>query len=249
MVRGVVAAAPRPVHPARHHLPRRPRARPRPRSAATPSAGFVAVTLPERPHKIGFPSIFDDAWDPVIRACAETDTVICLHVGSSGMADVAPGAPLGPIGATLFGQLALTVVRRVGVVGLAGAIPGPEDRDVGGRARLGRDAARPPRLHRRPLRATCRTGSAPTAARPTCCGATSGSARSTTRRRSTPATASASSTSCSRSTTRTATARGPTRRPSSSSYWGHIPDDELRLMTHANAAAAFRHPLPPVTRP
>ena len=51
--------------------------------------GFVAVTLPERPHQIGFPSIFDEYWDPVMRACADTDTVICLHVGSSGMADVA----------------------------------------------------------------------------------------------------------------------------------------------------------------
>jgi hypothetical protein len=32
-------------------------------------------------------------------------------------------------------------------------------------------------------------------------------------------------------------------------HWGHIPDDELRLMTHANAAALFRQPLPEVTRP
>ena len=34
-----------------------------------------------------------DYWDPIIEACAETDTVICLHVGSSGMADFPPGAP------------------------------------------------------------------------------------------------------------------------------------------------------------
>ena len=27
-------------------------------------------------------------------------------------------------------------------------------------------------------------------------------------------------------------------------HWGHVPDDELRLMTHANAAKLFRHPLP-----
>ena len=27
-------------------------------------------------------------------------------------------------------------------------------------------------------------------------------------------------------------------------HWGHIPDDELRLMTHANAAALFRQPAP-----
>ena len=28
--------------------------------------GFVAVHLPERPHQIGFPSLFDDYWDPII---------------------------------------------------------------------------------------------------------------------------------------------------------------------------------------
>jgi hypothetical protein len=32
-------------------------------------------------------------------------------------------------------------------------------------------------------------------------------------------------------------------------HWGHVPDHELRLMTHQNAAALFRHPLPEVTRP
>jgi predicted TIM-barrel fold metal-dependent hydrolase len=70
--------------------------------------GFVTVSLPERPHRIGFPSIFDEHWDPIIRACAETGTVISLHVGSSGMADFAPGCPPLQIGATLFGQLSLT---------------------------------------------------------------------------------------------------------------------------------------------
>lgn len=46
--------------------------------------GFVAVTLPENPSYIGLPSIHDRWWDPVLAACEETDTVICLHTGSSG---------------------------------------------------------------------------------------------------------------------------------------------------------------------
>lgn len=46
--------------------------------------GFVAVTLPENPVYIGLPSIHDPWWDPVLAACEETDTVICLHTGSSG---------------------------------------------------------------------------------------------------------------------------------------------------------------------
>src|SRR6478672_6183993 len=33
--------------------------------------GFVAVSLSERPHKVGFPGIFDEYWDPVMRACEE----------------------------------------------------------------------------------------------------------------------------------------------------------------------------------
>jgi predicted TIM-barrel fold metal-dependent hydrolase len=70
--------------------------------------GFKAVTLPERPHRIGLPSIFEDYWEPVIRACAETDTVIALHVGSSGMPDFPKGCPAMQLGATLFGQLSLT---------------------------------------------------------------------------------------------------------------------------------------------
>jgi len=70
--------------------------------------GFRSVTLPERPHRIDLPSIFTDYWEPIIRACAETDTVISLHVGSSGMSDFPEGCPAMQLGATLFGQLSLT---------------------------------------------------------------------------------------------------------------------------------------------
>jgi hypothetical protein len=62
---------------------------------------------PERPHRIGLPSLFSGHWDPIIAACAEIGTVISLHVGSSGMNEHAPGAPRLQIGATLFGQLSL----------------------------------------------------------------------------------------------------------------------------------------------
>src|ERR1700724_3791915 len=55
--------------------------------------GFRSVTLPERPLRIGFPSIFEDYWEPIIAACAETGTVISLHVGSSGMGEFPKGCP------------------------------------------------------------------------------------------------------------------------------------------------------------
>jgi hypothetical protein len=32
-------------------------------------------------------------------------------------------------------------------------------------------------------------------------------------------------------------------------YWGHLPVEELRLLTHRNAAALYRHPLPEVCLP
>jgi predicted TIM-barrel fold metal-dependent hydrolase len=52
--------------------------------------GYRAVSLPESPHRIGLPSIFTDYWDPIIRACADTDTVVCLHIGSSGLTPLPP---------------------------------------------------------------------------------------------------------------------------------------------------------------
>ncbi len=69
--------------------------------------GFVAVTLPEQPHRVGMEPIFSPWWEPVIRACSETDTVICLHVGSTGVVDMPNGSPMVPLAATLFGQLSL----------------------------------------------------------------------------------------------------------------------------------------------
>ncbi len=55
--------------------------------------GFTAVTLPEQPHRLGYPSLHSGYWDPILRACEETDTVICLHVGSSGVNPTADDAP------------------------------------------------------------------------------------------------------------------------------------------------------------
>ncbi len=69
--------------------------------------GFTAVTLPEQPHEVGFPSVFDDYWEPIVRACAETETVLNLHVGSAGFAKTPPGAPTLELGSTLFQAMAL----------------------------------------------------------------------------------------------------------------------------------------------
>ena len=109
--------------------------------------GFKSVALPERPHRIGFPSLFDEYWKPIIEACAETETVISLHVGSSGVADHAPGAPSLALGATLFGQLSLTACAGMAVVGVGCPLPRVEDRHVRGWHRMGGHAPRPTGQH------------------------------------------------------------------------------------------------------
>lgn len=45
--------------------------------------GCHAVTFSENPEKLGRPSWHSDYWDPFLDACQETNTVICLHIGSS----------------------------------------------------------------------------------------------------------------------------------------------------------------------
>jgi len=70
--------------------------------------GFRSVTMPERPHRIGLPPVFDTYWDPIIEACADTGTVISLHIGSCGQYE-RPPARLGlQLGATMNPALSLS---------------------------------------------------------------------------------------------------------------------------------------------
>jgi predicted TIM-barrel fold metal-dependent hydrolase len=69
--------------------------------------GFRAVTMPELPHWLGYPEVHSGYWDPILRACAETDTVICLHVGSSGMLPLPPTGPRFEKNITLFPAVSL----------------------------------------------------------------------------------------------------------------------------------------------
>jgi hypothetical protein len=50
---------------------------------ANAERGFKAVAFTENPEKLGLPSIHCGYWDPFFAACAETQTVVNLHVGSS----------------------------------------------------------------------------------------------------------------------------------------------------------------------
>ena len=42
------------------------------------------MSFSENPEGIGLPNIYSDHWDPFFAACEETETVLNLHVGSSG---------------------------------------------------------------------------------------------------------------------------------------------------------------------
>jgi predicted TIM-barrel fold metal-dependent hydrolase len=64
--------------------------------------GFKAVTFPESPDALGLPSLYDNDWDPIFAACAETGTVVCLHVGSSSRTrEPSPRSPV-DAGAIMF---------------------------------------------------------------------------------------------------------------------------------------------------
>ena len=61
---------------------------------ANAALGFRAVSFPEFPAQLGYPSIFTDYWDPFFNACEETGTVVCLHTGASAWAPLpSPGPP------------------------------------------------------------------------------------------------------------------------------------------------------------
>lgn len=45
--------------------------------------GCHAVTFSENPEKLGLPSFHNAHWDPFWKACSDTGTVVCLHIGSS----------------------------------------------------------------------------------------------------------------------------------------------------------------------
>lgn len=73
--------------------------------------GFKAISFSEGPHHLGLPSIHSGHWDPLIAACAETGTVVNLHVGSSGSSpSTAPDAPPDTVGVLFFGYAMFAAV-------------------------------------------------------------------------------------------------------------------------------------------
>jgi predicted TIM-barrel fold metal-dependent hydrolase len=55
--------------------------------------GAKAITFTEAPHNIGLPSFHTDHWDPVFAAAQDADLPLCMHFGSGGTPNIAPGGP------------------------------------------------------------------------------------------------------------------------------------------------------------
>lgn len=73
--------------------------------------GFKAVAFTEAPEKLGLPSLHTGYWDPFIEACEETETVVCLHVGSSSSTPVTSSdAPPDTVGVLFFGYAMFAAV-------------------------------------------------------------------------------------------------------------------------------------------
>jgi predicted TIM-barrel fold metal-dependent hydrolase len=57
--------------------------------------GCHSLTFTENPAALGLPSFHSDHWDPVWRALADEETILNVHLGSSGkLAITAPDAPM-----------------------------------------------------------------------------------------------------------------------------------------------------------
>jgi predicted TIM-barrel fold metal-dependent hydrolase len=65
--------------------------------------GFKAVSFTESPAQLGLPSLHTSYWDPIMAACAETGTVVNLHIGSSGTSPAtSTDAPSDVVGVLFF---------------------------------------------------------------------------------------------------------------------------------------------------
>lgn len=67
--------------------------------------GVRVACFSEIPPHLGLPSIHSGYWDPLFAACAETSTVVCMHIGSSSKMPVTSADAPVAVAATLsFGN-------------------------------------------------------------------------------------------------------------------------------------------------
>ena len=64
--------------------------------------GFRALSFCEFPARTELPSLHGGHWDPLLAACEETETVVCLHTGSASWAPAPSDDPPFELWPTLF---------------------------------------------------------------------------------------------------------------------------------------------------
>jgi predicted TIM-barrel fold metal-dependent hydrolase len=57
----------------------------------TLAKGSKALCFVEDPGALGVGTWRDGIWDPLMQLCAETETPVCMHVGSAGSPTLDPG--------------------------------------------------------------------------------------------------------------------------------------------------------------
>ena len=73
--------------------------------------GVRAVAFSEIPVHLGLPSIHSGYWDPFFAACEETNTAVCMHIGSSSrMPATSPDAPPSVTATLGFANAMMSVV-------------------------------------------------------------------------------------------------------------------------------------------
>ena len=73
--------------------------------------GVRAVAFSEVPAWLGLPSIHSGHWDPFFAACAETGTVVCMHIGSGTKTTLTSAdAPEAVQSTTIFTNSAVSLV-------------------------------------------------------------------------------------------------------------------------------------------
>jgi len=73
--------------------------------------GFRAVCFSELPYHLGLPTIHSGHWDPFFATCAETGTVVAMHIGSSSkMPAASPDAPPSVSATLAFGNAMTSLI-------------------------------------------------------------------------------------------------------------------------------------------
>ena len=73
--------------------------------------GVRAVCFSELPYHLGLPTIHSGYWDPFFAACADTGTVVAMHIGSSSkMPAASPDAPPSVSATLAFGNAMSSLV-------------------------------------------------------------------------------------------------------------------------------------------